>query len=98
MLRDFIAMGRPAIATVVAAMSVVAALAAPAAAATLKHRQAVSTAPGAQFSQVVTARDEANDPTGVYVGGQLVGRDPDPNIRQQIRSSYSSPYHPGAGG
>ncbi len=30
----------------------------------------------------------ANDPIGVYVNGQEVGRDPDPNIRSEILRDY----------
>ena len=91
-------MRRLRIATVVAAIGVAAGLATPATAATVKHRQVARAIPQAQFDQTLPRGGEAADPTGVYVGGQLVGRDPDPNVRQQLRSLYSSPYHPGAGG
>jgi len=96
--KGHIAMRPLATATFVAAVSIAAGLATPAAAATLKRHQAARSAPGGQFYQALPSGGEAADPTGVYVGGQLVGRDPDPNVRQQLRSLYSSPYHPGAGG
>jgi hypothetical protein len=32
------------------------------------------------------------DPYGVYVGGQEVGRDPDPNVRQRMLSDYDYLY------
>ena len=28
------------------------------------------------------------DPYGVYIGGHKIGRDPDPNVRQQLVSDY----------
>jgi hypothetical protein len=32
------------------------------------------------------------DPYGVYVGGQKVGRDPDPNVRQRMLLDYDYLY------
>jgi hypothetical protein len=32
------------------------------------------------------------DPYGVYFGGEKVGRDPDPNVRQQLQNDYSYLY------
>ncbi len=39
----------------------------------------------------------AQDPYGVYVDGQLIGRDPDPNIRAQIRAGYCGKFAPVGG-
>ena len=39
----------------------------------------------------------AQDPYGVYVDGQLIGRDPDPAIRAQIRAGYCGKYAPVGG-
>lgn len=40
--------------------------------------------------RVRNARAEiaAPDPYGVYIDGQEIGRDPDPNIRSSLRSEY----------
>ena len=32
------------------------------------------------------------DPYGVYFGNRMVGRDPDPNVRQQLKNDYSYLY------
>jgi hypothetical protein len=39
----------------------------------------------------------AQDPFGVYVDGELIGRDPDPAIRAQIRAGYSGKFAPVGG-
>ena len=39
----------------------------------------------------------APDPYGVYVDGELIGRDPDPAIRAQIRAGYCSKFSPVGG-
>lgn len=39
----------------------------------------------------------AQDPYGVYVDGQLIGRDPDPAVRAQIRSGYCGKFAPVGG-
>lgn len=39
----------------------------------------------------------AQDPYGVYVDGQLIGRDPDPAIRAQIRAGYCGKFAPTGG-
>ena len=86
------------IATFVAAITIASALATPAAAATLKHHhhQAAQAIPRAQYNQMLPAvGSDGPDPTGVYVGGKLVGRDPDPNIRYMLRNQYNYSYHPG---
>jgi hypothetical protein len=96
-------MKRETIATVVAAITIAAALATPAAAATRKHHQAAQTQtqaiPREQFNQVLPGGNAIGsngpDPIGVYVGGKLVGRDPDPNIRSMIERQYNYSYHPG---
>jgi len=60
----------------VAAMIAFAALAAPADAATKKHKKAIHRANiGAVHAP---GRPQSHD---VYVNGELIGRDPDPNIR-----------------
>ena len=63
---------------VVAALVTSIALAAPAAAEAKKHKKAVAR----PHAGAVTARSGlASDPNSVYVGGEYIGRDPDPNIR-----------------
>ncbi len=79
-------MRKSAIAVVIAAASIAAVLATPADA-KQRHRAV----PQNQFKQLqVSAQDAnpANDPTGVYRDGRLIGRDPDPAIRAQILGSY----------
>ena len=85
------------IATSVAAMTIAAVLATPAGAATLKHHhQAAQAIPRAQYNQMLpSVGSDGADPMGVYVGGKLVGRDPDPNIRYMLRNQYNYSYHPG---
>jgi hypothetical protein len=39
----------------------------------------------------------AQDPYGVYVDGELIGRDPDPAIRAQIRAGYCGKFAPVGG-
>ena len=61
------------------------------------HRHPVPPGPAAASPEAI-ARAEARggydtytwgpDPQGVYVLGQKVGRDPDPNIRQQLYNDY----------
>ena len=43
------------------------------------------------------AATAAQDPYGVYVDGQLIGRDPDPSIRAQIRAGYCGKFAPTGG-
>ena len=96
-------MKRVAIVTAVAvtAISIAAGLANPAAAATRKHHHAAQTQaiPRDQFNQLLPSGNAIGsngpDPIGVYVGGKLVGRDPDPNIRAMIERQYNYSYHPG---
>jgi hypothetical protein len=38
------------------------------------------------------AYHQGPDPWGVYFGNQMVGRDPDPNVRQQLQNDYSYLY------
>lgn len=69
-------MKRPAlVATLIAFVVMVS----PAAAAAKKHKTAVAR-PDAHVAQ---ARPAA-DPYAVYVGGEYIGRDPDPNIRASM--------------
>jgi len=39
----------------------------------------------------------ALDPYGVYVDGELIGRDPDPAVRAQIRAGYCGKFAPVGG-
>ena len=39
----------------------------------------------------------AQDPYGVYVDGELIGRDPDPAVRAQIRAGYCGKFAPVGG-
>jgi hypothetical protein len=39
----------------------------------------------------------AQDPYGVYVDGEMIGRDPDPAIRAQIRAGYCGRFAPVGG-
>ncbi len=43
------------------------------------------------------AATTAQDPYGVYVDGQLIGRDPDPAVRAQIRAAYCGKFAPVGG-
>jgi hypothetical protein len=84
-------MRNSALALVIAAASIAVVVASPADAG--QHQRAV---PRNQFDQLQlpgAAIDPANDPTGVYRDGRLIGRDPDPAIRAQILGSYG---HAGA--
>ena len=79
-------MRKSAVAIVIAAASIAAVFASPADA-----KQRYRAVPQDQFNQLqVPAQDAnpANDPTGVYRDGRLIGRDPDPAIRAQILGSY----------
>jgi hypothetical protein len=47
--------------------------------------------PRDQFNQMQLPEDAispANDPTGIYRNGRLIGRDPDPAVRLQIEQYY----------
>jgi hypothetical protein len=46
-----------------------------------------------QLQSVAAARD----PYGVYVDGELIGRDPDPAVRAQIRAGYCGKFAPVGG-
>jgi hypothetical protein len=46
---------------------------------------------------ILAATTAAQDPYGVYVDGELIGRDPDPNIRAQIRAGYCGRFAPVGG-
>jgi hypothetical protein len=61
-----------------AALVASAVVAAPAEAATKKHKKTVHRAP---VSAVAPRPGIASDPYSVYVSGEYIGRDPDPNIR-----------------
>ena len=79
-------MRKSILALLLAAASVAAIAASPADA--KQRHQAV---PRDQFNQLQLPGDAispANDPTGVYRNGRLIGRDPDPAIRLQIEQYY----------
>ena len=65
----------------IAAIAAAFAFATPASA---KSRQRAHAAPQSQYSQVAAATVAQNNPTCVYSYGQLIGCDPDPNIRQRL--------------
>ena len=67
---------------IVAAVISSVALALPADAAAKKHRK-----PVVHSQTAVSARPPAVDSYSVYVGGEYIGRDPDPNIRAYMRKS-----------
>ena len=48
-----------------------------------KKRQAIS--PEAAAAQAYAPSDASADPYTVVVNGQIVGRDPDPNVRLMLR-------------
>ena len=50
--------------------------------------------PGSRQAQSYAA---AQDPYGVYVDGELIGRDPDPAVRAQIRAAYCGRFAPVGG-
>jgi len=74
--------------------------AAPASAKHLKHHRHAAPAYAAQGGYVVPggvpydpgAYHYGPDPYGVYFGSEKVGRDPDPNVRQQMIYDYSYLY------
>jgi hypothetical protein len=79
-------MHKSTLAVIVAAASIAAILATPADA-----KQRHSAVPANQFNQLQAPAQvlgPANDPTGVYRNGQLIGRDPDPAIRGEISAYY----------
>lgn len=53
------------------------------------HRNAMESNASAQEPAAYSARD----PYAVYVDGQLVGRDPDPNVRMQLEKDAASPNY-----
>jgi hypothetical protein len=53
--------------------------------------------PKASQLQKFSASYAQQDPYGVYVDGQLIGRDPDPNIRASIRAAYCGKFAPVGG-
>jgi hypothetical protein len=57
----------------------------------------VAAKPRASALQSFAAAGVAQDPYGVYVDGQLIGRDPDPGVRAQIRAAYCGKYAPVGG-
>jgi hypothetical protein len=70
--------------TIILATALAAVLAGPALAAShtphqLRHDRQVMDSNAAMLT---------NDPIGVYVNGKEVGRDPDPNIREEIQREY----------
>jgi hypothetical protein len=74
---------RKSILALLLAATSIAAVAATPADAKQRHR----TVPRDQFNQPQVPGDAispANDPTGVYRNGRLIGRDPDPSVRLQI--------------
>jgi hypothetical protein len=81
-------MRKSALALLLATASIAIVLASPADA---KRRHQQLQAPRAQFNQLQLpgeAISPADDPTGVYRNGRLIGRDPDPAIRLQIEQYY----------
>jgi hypothetical protein len=93
---------------VLAAAAIATISAAPASARHLRHHHHYSYAPYAyapRYSQAWSgayvqggvpyypgAYHPGPDPYGVYFGWQKVGRDPDPNVRQQLQNDYSYLY------
>lgn len=73
-----IAMKLPFAATMIACLLIVG----PADAATKKHKRAVHHPPAAELQSAPVSRS-----SDVYVGGVLVGRDPDPSIRAYLMRS-----------
>ena len=49
------------------------------------HDAHVRSAPAQVHVQTPAAK---TDPFGVYMNGREIGRDPDPNIRQELRNEY----------
>jgi hypothetical protein len=52
-----------------------------------KHGEITRAIPRSQFNQLRPV-GEIGDSYGVYVGGREIGRDPDPNVRQELRNEY----------
>jgi hypothetical protein len=79
-------MRKSILALLLAAASVAAIAASPADA-----KQRHLAVPRDQFNQLQLpgqAISPADDPTGIYRNGRLIGRDPDPSIRLQIEQYY----------
>ena len=58
----------------------------------MHHRHHMRSAAVAQTAAPFAYRHDGSfcgpDPYGVYLGGQKIGRDPDPNVRQQLVYDY----------
>jgi hypothetical protein len=78
---------RKSILALLLAATSIAVIAATPADAKARH-QAVPRDPFNQLQLPGDAISPANDPTGVYRNGRLIGRDPDPSIRLQIEQYY----------
>jgi hypothetical protein len=87
---------------VLAAAAIAAVSAAPASARHLKHVHPHAQWQGQWYNSQAQmpggvpyypgAWHQGPDPYGVYFGNQMVGRDPDPNVRQQLQNDYSYLY------
>ena len=80
-------MKRLAILSVVTAMTFGIAASNAATATTHRHPKDGHAIPRNAFNQIQATPSE-NDPYGVYLGGREIGRDPDPNVRQQLLRDY----------
>ena len=82
-------MRKTVFALVLATTSIAAILATPA-----NAKERYHAVPRAQFNQLQVpapaAVNPANDPTGVYHNGRLIGRDPDPRVRLQIEQYFGN--------
>ena len=48
----------------------------------------------AESNNAAAASLQQQDPYGVYADGELIGRDPDPNVRASIRAAYGGKFSP----
>ena len=83
--------------SMILAIAAIAAISAtPASARHLKRHHHLPYAPLAEVQGGVPyypgAYHRGPDPYGVYFGNQMVGRDPDPNVRQELQNDYSYLY------
>ena len=60
----------------------------------LASTSAVAKPRASQLQNFSAANAQQRDPYGVYVDGELIGRDPDPNVRAEIRATYGGRYAP----
>ena len=79
--------------SVIIALTAAALIATPAFAKQLKHpprtvAAATAMLPGGARALPAVTSYSGPDPYGVYINGEMIGRDPDPNVRQELVYDY----------